>query len=417
MFLPGEMFFSAALQHDPELIEDGVEQSVILASPTTLIALLRAVAYGWRQEQLAENAHEISVLGRELHDRLRVLRRALRRSAQGPRRRASRTYNRAVGSFESRVLPQARKFKELGAGGEEDIPKLEMLDRVPRQLASASHPLTTSSRAKKRSRTNSARSDKNSPRRRGVAEAICSRSEFSASPRLRGEVFEMKNPSVQEEIRSVGGNLRPRRQSAAGNRRAADPCGDRRRGRPACSRPRLRDRASRLVVGGGRRVGDRDRFLGGYAGGSPPQARGRRGAFRGSGSTPAAALRRGQFRSGRQRPGAGAPAQAGRILRRGAPGAASAGTGRRLGHASGDVLRGAQARFTDPISGEKVQPGSVPHQISDFIMAATRAGFRLDAISEHAPDERLAAAHPRAHKYVGWPMLVLLDLVADARAE
>ena len=76
-------------------------------------------------------------------------------------------------------------------------------------------------------------------------------------------------------------------------------------------------------------------------------------------------------------------------------------------------LRGAQARFTDPISGDKVEPGSVAHQISDFIMAAVRAGFRLDAISEHAPDERLAAAHPRAQKYVGWPMLVLLELVAD----
>jgi malonyl-CoA O-methyltransferase len=75
-------------------------------------------------------------------------------------------------------------------------------------------------------------------------------------------------------------------------------------------------------------------------------------------------------------------------------------------------LRGSQARFTDPATGEKVQPGSLPHRLSDFIMAALGAGLRLDRIEEHAPDAEFAARFPRAEKYVGWPMLVLLRLTA-----
>ena len=75
-------------------------------------------------------------------------------------------------------------------------------------------------------------------------------------------------------------------------------------------------------------------------------------------------------------------------------------------------LRGTQAQFTDPESGEVIRPGSVPHQISDFIMAALRAGFNLRSVSEHAPDEKLAASFPRAAKYIGWPMLVVLQLTA-----
>jgi len=137
MFLPGEMFFSAALEQDPTLIEYGVSKRVIPASPTTLIALLRAVAYGWQQEAVAENAQKISELGRHLYEAIRTL--ASHFDDLGGRLKSSLdAYNRAVGSLEGNVLVKARRFKELqAANGGPEIAALEPVDRVPRMLQAA----------------------------------------------------------------------------------------------------------------------------------------------------------------------------------------------------------------------------------------------------------------------------------------
>lgn len=137
MFLPGEMFLSAALEQDPTLIEFGAvgnAKRVIPSSPTTLIALLRAVAYGWQQEAMEENARKISELGRSLYEAVRTL--GARVDTLGTRLKSSlEAYNDAVGSLEGNVLVKARKFKELqAANGGEDIKPLDPIDRVPRML-------------------------------------------------------------------------------------------------------------------------------------------------------------------------------------------------------------------------------------------------------------------------------------------
>ena len=138
MFLPGEGYFSAALQHDPALIEFGVDKRVIPSSPLTLIALLRAVAYGWQQETVARNAQNVSDLGRELYDRVRVLGGHFEELAKGLTR-AVDAYNSTVGTLESRVLVTARRFKELGVAASDPIPELPPVDRTPRSLQAPEH--------------------------------------------------------------------------------------------------------------------------------------------------------------------------------------------------------------------------------------------------------------------------------------
>jgi DNA recombination protein RmuC len=140
LFLPGESFFSAALEADPALLDWAAEQRVILATPTTLIALLKAVAYGWRQEALARNAREISDLGKELYRRLGTLAdhwAKVGKQLDG----AVEAYNKASASLESRVFVTARRFEQLEAVPPgESLPEVQPVERTPRELSAFPSP-------------------------------------------------------------------------------------------------------------------------------------------------------------------------------------------------------------------------------------------------------------------------------------
>ncbi|MBX3329287.1 MAG: DNA recombination protein RmuC [Nitrospira sp.] len=132
LFLPGEQFLGAALDQNPRLIEEGFANGIVLATPATLIALLRAVAYGWRQERMTAHAEEAGRLGKELYERMAVLAEHMNDVGQALGKSVS-AYNRAVGSLETRILPAARRFKELGVSSDRDIPVLEPTEVVPRK--------------------------------------------------------------------------------------------------------------------------------------------------------------------------------------------------------------------------------------------------------------------------------------------
>jgi DNA recombination protein RmuC len=133
LYIPLESLFSEALRHNPDLLEKSTQKKVILATPTTLMALLKAVDYGWKQEKLTHNAEEISTMGKELYNRLFKLAEHFARLGTSLDR-AVQSYNETAGSFEQRVFVQARRFKDLGIPAKEDIPEITWIDRNSRQL-------------------------------------------------------------------------------------------------------------------------------------------------------------------------------------------------------------------------------------------------------------------------------------------
>jgi DNA recombination protein RmuC len=135
LFLPGEQYLGAALDQNPRLIEEGFANGIVLATPTTLVALLRAVAYGWRQERMTAHAEEVGRLGKELYERMAVLAEHMNDVGQALGKSVL-AYNRAVGSLETRILPAARRFKELGVSSDREVLSLEPTEVIPRKILS-----------------------------------------------------------------------------------------------------------------------------------------------------------------------------------------------------------------------------------------------------------------------------------------
>jgi DNA recombination protein RmuC len=139
LFLPGDQFLSAALAEKPDLIDSALNQRIIVTTPSTLMALLKVIAYGWRQARLTENANEIRELGKDLHKRLGVFVNHLQKVGRSFSS-ALDAYNSAVGSLERNVMPQARKFTELGATSDPVIEPVDPIERGVRELTSAATP-------------------------------------------------------------------------------------------------------------------------------------------------------------------------------------------------------------------------------------------------------------------------------------
>ena len=142
MYIPGEHFLTAALEQDPELWEWAFERKVLLATPTNLVAIARTVASVWRQETLNEAAEEIAALGKELHSRLATMAQHMERVGKNLAT-ANVAYNQMVGSFESQVFTQARRFEALGAGSSKELPEPPMVEAAPRPMTKLASPKAT----------------------------------------------------------------------------------------------------------------------------------------------------------------------------------------------------------------------------------------------------------------------------------
>jgi DNA recombination protein RmuC len=133
LFLPGDQFLSGALEFDPTLIDRAISRKILLTTPASLIALLKAAAYGWRQESVSKNADVIASLGRDLHDRVATFAEHIESIGTGLKS-ALTNYNKAVGSYEGALLPGARKLAELGAKGAKTLPTPAPLEIAPREV-------------------------------------------------------------------------------------------------------------------------------------------------------------------------------------------------------------------------------------------------------------------------------------------
>ena len=134
LFIPGESFLQAAVQVRPSLIEEAMERGVIISSPSTLVALLKAVALGWQEQRIAENARQISELGKELHERLNIAFEHMTGLGKSLETTVTK-YNKLAGSLQTKVLPQTRRFEEMGAGSRKQLPtQIKEIDQRPREI-------------------------------------------------------------------------------------------------------------------------------------------------------------------------------------------------------------------------------------------------------------------------------------------